>query len=111
MDAFEPRASLGAWLHRIVVNCALMRLRKERRLAETPIDDLLPAFAAGGWRRGLVEVPAADPDNVLLRRRTADFVRASIDLLLHAYSPALPRRDLEGQCARQAAAAGRNTKE
>ncbi|HEY9567164.1 MAG TPA: sigma-70 family RNA polymerase sigma factor, partial [Thalassobaculum sp.] len=105
MDAFEPRASLGAWLHRIVVNCALMRLRKERRLAETPIDDLLPAFDAGGWRRDLVEVPDDDPESVLLRRRTAEFVRARIDLLPDAYRTALLLRDLEGWSTREAAAA------
>lgn len=101
---FEPRASIGAWLHRIAVNAALMRLRKQRRLAETPIDDLLPSFDADGWRRDdLVEVPDDDPESELMRRRTAEFVRAKIDLLPDAYRTALLLRDLEGWSTREAA--------
>lgn len=104
IDGFEPRASIGAWLHRIAVNAALMRLRKQRRLAETPIDDLLPAFDADGWRRDdLVEVPDDDPESELMRRRTRDFVRAKIDLLPDAYRSALLLRDLEGWSTREAA--------
>src|SRR3546814_19225233 len=109
MDAFEPRASLGAWLHRIVANCALMRLRKERRPAETPIDDLLPAFDAGGWRRDLAEVPDDDPGSVLLPRRTAEFVRARIDLLRDAYRTALLLRYLEEWSPRERRRGGEGT--
>jgi len=106
IDSFEPRASIGAWLHRIAVNAALMRLRKQRRLAETPIDDLLPAFDAEGWRRDdLGEVPDDDPESELMRRRTREFVRAKIDLLPDAYRTALLLRDLEGWSTREAAEA------
>lgn len=69
IDSFEPRSSIGAWLHRIAINAALMRLRKQRRLAETPIDDLLPSFDADGWRRDTVDVPDGDPESELERRR------------------------------------------
>lgn len=106
IDSFEPRASIGAWLHRIAVNAALMRLRKQRRLAETPIDDLLPAFDADGWRRDdLGEVPDDDPESELVRRRTREYVRAKIDLLPDAYRTALMLRDLEGWSTREAAEA------
>lgn len=103
IQGFEPRASVGAWLHRITVNAALMRLRKERRLAETPIDDLLPSFDADGWRRDVVEAPDEDPESELIRQRTREFVRAKIDLLPDAYRTALVLRDLEGWSTREAA--------
>ncbi len=105
IDAFEPRSSIGAWLHRITINAALMRLRKERRLAETPIDDLLPSFDADGWRVDLVEVPDSDPESELERRRIRDFVRSKIDMLPEGYRTALVLRDLEGWSTREAAEA------
>lgn len=105
IDSFEPRSSVGAWLHRITVNAALMRLRKERRLAETPIDDLLPSFDADGWRRDMVDVPKGDPESELERRRIREFVRARIDMLPDGYRTALVLRDLEGWSTREAAEA------
>lgn len=105
IDSFEPRSSVGAWLHRITVNAALMRLRKERRLAETPIDDLLPVFDADGWRRDMVEVPDDDPESELERRQMREFVRGKIDMLPDGYRTALVLRDLEGWSTREAAEA------
>src|SRR5262249_37636914 len=48
LDTFEGGCQLSTWLHRIVVNAALMKLRSRRRKPETPIDDLLPAFQEDG---------------------------------------------------------------
>lgn len=41
MDSFRAESSLKTWLHRIVVNTALMRLRKRRpeRLSDDPADE------------------------------------------------------------------------
>ena len=44
LDRFEERSSLKTWLHRITVNAALSKLRKQKRLAEQPIDEFLPEF-------------------------------------------------------------------
>lgn len=104
IGSFEPRSSVGAWLHRITINAALMRLRKGRRLAETPIDDLLPSFDADGFRRDLVEVPD-DPESELERRRIREFVRAKVDMLPDGYRTALVLRDLEGWSTKEAAEA------
>ena len=38
---FEERSSLKSWLHRIVVNQALMKLRGSRNRKEAPIDEFL----------------------------------------------------------------------
>src|SRR5712692_5755167 len=47
IDRFEGRASLGTWLHRIVVNAALVRLRTRQRHPEQSIEALLPHFGEG----------------------------------------------------------------
>jgi RNA polymerase sigma-70 factor (ECF subfamily) len=45
---FEGQARLSTWLHRIVVNAALMKLRSRRRKPEQSIEELLPAFLEDG---------------------------------------------------------------
>src|SRR5438034_8131282 len=45
---FEGACQLSTWLHRIVVNTALMKLRSRRRKPEESIEDLLPSFQEDG---------------------------------------------------------------
>ena len=44
LDEFKGACKLSTWLHRIVVNTALMRLRSRRRKPEESNDRLLPAL-------------------------------------------------------------------
>lgn len=44
LGAFKGDSKLKTWMYRIVVNQALMDLRKRRRLQEEPINGLLPEF-------------------------------------------------------------------
>ena len=45
---FQGGSSLSTWLHRIVINACLMRLRSSRRRPETSIEELLPRFDGSG---------------------------------------------------------------
>ena len=47
---FEGDARLSTWLHRIVINASLMKLRTRSRKPEGSIDELLPRFYADGHR-------------------------------------------------------------
>jgi RNA polymerase sigma-70 factor (ECF subfamily) len=47
IDTFDGRSSVSTWLHRIVVNAALARLRRERTHPTVSIDALVPAFKDG----------------------------------------------------------------
>ncbi|HVP31360.1 MAG TPA: sigma-70 family RNA polymerase sigma factor [Myxococcota bacterium] len=95
LDRFEGNARLSTWLHRIVVNAALMKLRTQRRKPEASIDELLPTFLEDGhaaepstpWREG--------SDETLSRRETRDLVRRSIDRLPESYRTILILRDVE----------------
>lgn len=42
LASFHGQSQLGTWLHRIVVNACLMKLRKQSRRSMLPLDDLLP---------------------------------------------------------------------
>ena len=48
LEGFERNSGLATWLHRIVVNVCLMRLRARSRSREVRIDDLLPPFDETG---------------------------------------------------------------
>ncbi|MCL4684795.1 sigma-70 family RNA polymerase sigma factor [Myxococcota bacterium] len=93
IDSFEGQARLSTWLHRIVVNAALMKLRTRRRKPEQPIDDLLPTFEADGHHRepGKPWQPAAR----LEQREVHRLVRENIAKLPDAYRTVLVLRDIE----------------
>ena len=47
---FDGRSKISTWLHRIVVNSALMRLRKKSSKVEESLEPLLPTFIENGHR-------------------------------------------------------------
>jgi RNA polymerase sigma-70 factor, ECF subfamily len=81
---FRGGSSLYTWLHRILVNACLMRLRSRGRRNEVSLDALLPGF----------NEDCDDPRPVTARFESAA-VRRSIDELLEVYSTILRLRDLE----------------
>jgi RNA polymerase sigma-70 factor (ECF subfamily) len=92
IHTFEERAQLQTWLHRIVVNTALMKLRERRRRPEDSIDDLLPTFSADGHQT----VESREwSDAVFERKETAATVRQAIAMLPDQYRTVLVLRDLE----------------
>src|SRR5687767_15861003 len=48
LPTFHGQSRLTTWLHRIVTNAALMKLRTRSRQPEGSIDDLLPHFLEDG---------------------------------------------------------------
>jgi RNA polymerase sigma-70 factor (ECF subfamily) len=102
IDTFEARAQLHTWLHRIVVNTALMKLRSQRRRPEESIDDLLPTFSADGHQT----TESRDwSDAILERKETAGLVRQAIAKLPEQYRVVLTLRDIEERDTAETAAA------
>ena len=94
LDRFEGGSQLSTWLHRIVVNAALMKIRSKRSRPEESIDDLLPGFEADGH----ISVPASEwapADALVMRDEVCQLVRASIDRLPDSYRTVLLLRDIE----------------
>lgn len=95
IKGFEERSSIATWLHRIVVNAALMRLRQKTRRKETPVDDHLAAFDERGMRREEDSVLLRQPDAILESRETQILVRQAIDGLPEDFRNILLLRDIE----------------
>ncbi len=94
LSRFEGGSQLSTWLHRIIVNAALMKLRSKRSRPEESIEDLLPTFDAEGH----VAVPASEwapAETLVMRDEVKRLVRASIDRLPETYRTVLMLRDIE----------------
>lgn len=95
VDDFKGQSSLRTWMHRIVVNQALMSLRARNRLQEEPIDDLLPAFNASGCRLENPLMTLETPESLLVQSQTAESVLSLIDKMPDIYRVVLLLRDIE----------------
>jgi RNA polymerase sigma-70 factor (ECF subfamily) len=95
LDGFEGGCQLSTWLHRIVVNAALMKLRSRRRKPEESIDHLLPAFQDDGHHVEQFSDCAPGADQLIEREEERRMVRACIDRLPDQYRTVLLLRDIE----------------
>jgi RNA polymerase sigma-70 factor (ECF subfamily) len=95
LQHFERNSSLGTWLHRIVVNVCLMKLRAQSRSRAVPIDDLLPTFDETGHHSHPVRQWDETPLSRVTRKETRTQVRACIDQLPEPYRTVLLLRDIE----------------
>ena len=95
IGGFEGRSALGTWLHSILVNQSLMKLRKNKRERHEQIDDLMPQFDSNACR---IEAPwsyLATPDELLEQDQTRALVQSKIDQLPESYRIVLQLRDIE----------------
>lgn len=96
LNNFHGDARLSTWLHRIVVNSALMKLRTRKRRPEESIEPLLPAFLADGHYAEKFSSWGDQADAILSRAETQELVRRKIDELPESFRTVLVLRDIEG---------------
>jgi RNA polymerase sigma-70 factor (ECF subfamily) len=105
IQKFEAGSKLSTWLHRIVVNNALMKLRSRKRHPEEAIDDLLPAFEADGHATQPSAQWSASAEDIAALHEMRDIVRKNIDLLPDSYRVVLLMRDIEEMSTEETALA------
>jgi RNA polymerase sigma-70 factor, ECF subfamily len=103
IQRFDGHSQLSTWLHRIVVNAALMRMRSRQRKPEQSIEPMLPRFAEDGHHAEPVLSWAESGACQLEAEETQALVRAGIDELPDGYRTVLVMRDIEGLSTREAA--------
>ena len=96
LDRFEGNAKLSTWLHRIVVNAALMKLRTRKRKPEQSIETLLPAYLDDGHHEERFKSWDEPVDKLMERAEYREIVRKQIDALPESYRTVLVLRDIEG---------------
>ena len=95
LESFDGRSALKTWMHRIVVNDALMLLRKHRPQLVDDIDDLLPVFDANGCRIDDDWTTFETPESALQRSQSKARIAELIDRLPDRYRIVLMLRDIE----------------
>jgi RNA polymerase sigma-70 factor, ECF subfamily len=104
LPGFAENSSLSTWLHRIVINASLMKLRSRKRKAEESIENLLPRFVSDGHQAEPSSAWEGSAETLLARSETRSLVRRSIDRLPETHRAVLLLRDIEElsteECAR-----------
>lgn len=100
---FDGHAQLSTWLHRIVVNAALMKIRTRQRRPEQSIEPMLPTFQEDGHHTEPVTSWAESGDRLLERDETKALVRGAIADLPESYRVVLMMRDIEDLSTRETA--------
>jgi len=90
---FQAESRVSTWLHRIAVNCALMKLRIRAR--EKDVDALLPAFEADGHQHQSAVSWVETAEDILQREQACALVRQCIDQLPESYRIVVVLRDIE----------------
>jgi RNA polymerase sigma-70 factor (ECF subfamily) len=92
LGAFRGEASLSTWLSRIVINEALGRLRKRKRVVampENPEAEII-RFPLSGWNTG------DDPERTMAQRQILGLVERATDSLPDVYRTVFVARVIEG---------------
>jgi len=92
---FQSESRVSTWLHRIAVNCALMKLRGLERRREQDVDALLPPFQPDGHQRHSSVAWLETAEDILHREQSCALVRQCIDQLPESYRIVLVLRDIE----------------
>jgi RNA polymerase sigma-70 factor, ECF subfamily len=91
LTRFEGRSAFSTWLHRIVVNAALDRLRRHQARRERRSDDDERDFAPADM------VDEQTPERVVSRRETGAVVQGALARLSPAHREVLVRREFDGE--------------
>jgi len=95
IGTFDGRSRLSTWLHRVVVNACLMKLRKERRREARQIESMLPRFKDDGHAVNASTMWPGSPGGAAHSGDVRRIVREKIDELPEAYRTVLLLRDIE----------------
>jgi RNA polymerase sigma-70 factor (ECF subfamily) len=112
LPSFRGEARLETWLHRIVVNAALQRLRRRKHriesvadaghvsdsgvdATEVDVDELLPRFSENGYPEHFSRPWVQNTEELATRAETREQVRRMIDKLPDNYRTVLILRDIE----------------
>lgn len=93
---FDGQSRLSTWLHRIVVNACLMKLRSKRRRPEKSIDEHLPTFDDSGHQSPRSKPWKPSASDGIEADEAKRMVRKAVEQLPDSYRVVLILRDVEG---------------
>lgn len=103
--AFDGRAKLGTWLHRIAVNAALMHKRRQKGRSEVSIDALQPEFENGRFTSRPVRLPPSVTSEGVIDIEQREQLLLALAQLPEEFRLVVMMRDAEGMESKAVAAA------
>lgn len=100
IDSFRGESGLGTWLHRIVINTALMRLRKRQPVGVSDIGEVTDQ-ATTQWKS--VSGHSVEPSSEILGAELADAMGQAVTRLPESLRTVFVLRDIEDLSTREAA--------
>lgn len=104
LPRFDGHSRVTTWLHRVVVNASLMKLRSRRRRPETRLEDLAPHFDAAGHHESMPRHWQEAPPSGAERQEVLRDVRQAIHELPDDFRDVILLRDIEEIDTRTASA-------
>src|SRR5688572_15207300 len=105
LDAFRGEARFSTWLHRIAVNVALMKLRRDRRRPVESLEEYLPRFGDTGLHEQLdCDASLPSPEEIVDSEDLQRDVLLALERMPERYRVPFVLRDLEGLDATDVAA-------
>lgn len=101
LPKFDGNSKVTTWLHRILVNVCLMRLRTQHRRPERSIEAMLPNYAEDGH---FTAAPSRWKEASTEAEETSDLVRQAMAELPEQYREVLVLRDVSELDTAQTAA-------
>ncbi|MGD0470797.1 MAG: sigma-70 family RNA polymerase sigma factor [Terriglobales bacterium] len=103
LRSFQGRSSFSTWLTRIVINSALMTLRRRRVRPEASLDEILES-QPGRLARGVVKA-RPDPEKICAAIQIHALVEGQVDQLPAAMRAAFRVAGMDGLSARESSQA------
>lgn len=110
LDSFKGDSQFGSWLFRVTANAALMRLRSQKRHAETSTEELPPGFldkyqSTYGQIMSYGENWSKRPDEELQSEELRRQIQTAVDQLPEIYRTVFLVRDVDGLSTEETAEA------
>lgn len=105
IGSFDGRSTLSTWMHRIVVNAALMKVRSAKTHKAVSIDALLPAFEDGLHKEHPKAWRTTTGHDGLINEEERAAVLSALDALPEEFREVIMMRDVEGLESKSVAAA------
>jgi len=96
LTKFSGRSSIKTWLHKIVVNQCISKLRQLNRLEESSIDQYQPIFDEFDCRIETEKGVLASPEQILEKQDIIFQIEEALATLPEAFSIVIKLRDIEG---------------
>ncbi len=96
LDTFQGNSKFSSWIYRVIVNAALMKLRKKKRRAEVALDALGPTFLDDGHHAVTVSQWSMRGDQAALNQELRDQIVAAVDELEPKYQTVFLLKEVEG---------------